>query len=51
MCRSGVKTKVLVIGTKEKRKAKLTYCIEIDVAGHRVTESHSERLLLGWVWL
>ena len=42
---SGAKTKLLVAGTKELRRAKLTCPLEIDVAGHRVTESDSERLL------
>ena len=45
---SGAKTKLLVIGTKELRKSKLTNnnkVFEINVAGHAVTESTSERLL------
>ena len=47
MC-SGSKTKLLVVGTRELRKLKLTsknMRIEIEVDGHRVTESQSERLL------
>ena len=47
MC-SGSKTKLLVVGTKELRKSKLTsknIKIEIEVDGHRVTGSQSERLL------
>ena len=47
MC-SGSKTKLLVVGTKELRKSKLAsknIKIEIEVDGHRVTESQSERLL------
>ena len=45
---SGSKTKLLVVGTKELRKSKLTSVnkrIEIIVDGHTVTESQSERLL------
>ena len=45
---SGAKTKLLVIGTKELRKSKLTNnnkVFEINMAGHAVTESTSERLL------
>ena len=47
MC-SGSKTKLLVVGTKELRKSKLTnkgVVIEIEVDGHKVSESQSERLL------
>ena len=47
MC-SGSKTKLLVVGTKELRKSKLNNgadVIEIEVDGHKVTESQSERLL------
>ena len=47
MC-SGSKTKLLVVGTKELRKSKLTNqdkVIEIEVDGHKVNESQSERLL------
>ena len=47
MC-SGSKSKLLVVGTKELRKSKLTSVIkriEIIVDGHTVTESQSERLL------
>ena len=45
---SGSKTKLLIIGTKEMRKARLldqNKVIKIEVAGHEVTESESERLL------
>ena len=45
---SGSKTKLLVIGTKELRNSKLISqekVIKIDVAGHEVIESTSERLL------
>ena len=45
---SGSKTKLLVIGTKELRKSKLlsqNKVLKIEVAGHEVTESTSERLL------
>ena len=42
---SGAKTKLLVVGTKELRRAKVDRCMEINVAGHRVKESNSERLL------
>ena len=42
---SGMKTKLLVVGTKELRRSKLDQPIEIDVAGHRVREGESERLL------
>jgi hypothetical protein len=45
---SGSKTKLLVIGTKELRNCKLISqekVIKIDVAGHEVIESTSERLL------
>ena len=47
MC-SGSKTKLLVVGTKELRKSKLAGInkkIEIEVDGHKVQESQSERLL------
>ena len=47
MC-SGSKTKLLVVGTKELRKTKLTNqdkVIKIEVDGHKVIESDSERLL------
>ena len=45
---SGSKTKLLVVGTRELRKSKLTRCdkiIEIEVDGYKVKESQSERLL------
>ena len=45
---SGSKTKLLVIGTREMRQSKLVRTntkIIIDVAGHKVEESQSERLL------
>ena len=45
---SGSKTKLLIIGTKELRMSKLVSknkVLKIDVAGHEVTESTSERLL------
>ena len=45
---SGSKTKLLVIGTKELRKSKLENFdrkLSINVAGHRVVESSSEKLL------
>ena len=45
---SGSKTKLLVIGTKELRRTRLTNqnkVLEIEVAGHKVKESDSERLL------
>ena len=45
---SGGKTKLLVVGTKEMRKSKLTSqnkVIKIKVGGHEVSESESERLL------
>ena len=45
---SGSKTKLLVIGTKELRKSKLlsqNKVLKIEVAGHEVNESTSERLL------
>ena len=45
---SGSKTKLLIIGTKELRKSRLenkNKVIEIEVAGHRVKETNSERLL------
>ena len=45
---SGKKTKLLIIGTKELRKSKLTNqnkVIKIRVAGHEVEETRSERLL------
>ena len=47
MC-SGSKTKLLIIGTKELRRSRLTEknkVIKIQVAGHEVKESDSERLL------
>ena len=47
MC-SGSKTKLLVVGTKKLRKSKLTSTnrkFEIEVDGHKVVESQSERLL------
>ena len=45
---SGSKTKLLVIGTKELRKSKLENFdrkLSINVAGHRVVESSSGKLL------
>ena len=45
---SGSKTKLLIVGTKELRRSKLTnrdIQIEINVDGHVVKESESERLL------
>ena len=45
---SGSKTKLLVVGTRELRKCKLVNydkTIEIEVDGHKVKESQSERLL------
>ena len=45
---SGSKTKLLVVGTKEMRKSKLTNenkLIEIEVDRHKVSESKSEMLL------
>ena len=45
---SGSKTKLLIIGPKELRMSKLlsqNKVLKIDVAGHEVTESTSERLL------
>ena len=45
---SGGKTKLLVIGTRDLRNSKLVSqnkVIKINVAGHEVTESTSERLL------
>ena len=45
---SGAKTKLLVIGTKELRKSKLldhNRVVSINVDGHIVAESESERLL------
>ena len=45
---SGSKTKLLVVGTKELRRSKLTSksrILKINVAGHEVIESNSERLL------
>ena len=45
---SGSKTKLLVIGTRELRKSKLEDFdrkLSINVAGHRVIESSSEKLL------
>ena len=45
---SGSKTKLLVVGTKELRRSKLTSknkILKIKVAGHEVIESNSERLL------
>ena len=45
---SGSKTKLLVVGTKELRRSKLTSknkILKIKVAGHEVKESNSERLL------
>ena len=45
---SGSKTKLLVIGTSELRRSKLTSknkVLKINVAGHEVIESNSERLL------
>ena len=47
MC-SGKKTKLLIVGTKELRKSKLksqNKSIVINVDGHPVKESESERLL------
>ena len=45
---SGSKTKLLIVGTKELRRTKLTnqdITIKINVDGHQVEESESERLL------
>ena len=45
---SGAKTKLLIVGTKELRRSKLTknaITIKINVDGHQVEESESERLL------
>ena len=45
---SGAKTKLLIIGTKELRKSKLqneNRVLSINVDGHVVAESRSERLL------
>jgi hypothetical protein len=45
---SGSKTKLLIVGTKELRRSKLTNqnkVIQINVDGHEVKESTSERLL------
>ena len=45
---SGKKTKLLIVGTKELRKSKLInqdITIKINVDGHEVKESESERLL------
>ena len=45
---SGSKTKLLIVGTRELRKSKLTnrdISIEIIVDGHPVKETQSERLL------
>ena len=43
---SGSKTKLLIVGTKELRKSKLDNTkLEIEVDGHKVVESQSERLL------
>ena len=43
---SGSKTKLMIVGTKELRKSKLhNIQIEIEVDGHKVIESESERLL------
>ena len=45
---SGKKTKLLIVGTKEMRKSKLedyNTIIKINVDGHEVVESESERLL------
>ena len=45
---SGKKTKLLIVGTKEMRKSKLedyNIIIKINVDGHEVVESESERLL------
>ena len=45
---SGSKTKLLIVGTKELRRSKLTnrdFSIQINVDGHLVEESESERLL------
>jgi hypothetical protein len=45
---SGSKTKLLIVGTKELRRSKLTnrdIQIQINVDGHLVKESESERLL------
>ena len=47
MC-SGSKTKLLIIGTKELRKSRLesqNKKLNVTVAGHRVEESDSEKLL------
>ena len=43
---SGSKTKLLIVSTKELRRSKLNdKIIAVNVAGHRVEESNSERLL------
>ena len=45
---SGAKTKLLIVGTKELRRTKLTNqnkVIKISVAGYDVEETSSERLL------
>jgi hypothetical protein len=45
---SGGKTKLLVVGTKDMRKSKLTSqnkVIKIKVGGHLLSESESERFL------
>ena len=43
---SGKKTKLLIVGTKELSKSRLKdKILEIEVAGHKVKESESERLL------
>ena len=45
---SGAKTKLLIVGTKELRRTKLNnnaITIKINVDGHQVEESESERLL------
>ena len=42
---SGSKTKLLVIGTKELRRTKPEYKLSITVAGTRVEETDSEKLL------
>ena len=42
---SGSKTKLLIIGTKELRKSRLEAKLSITVAGHRVEETPSKKLL------
>ena len=42
---SGGKTKLLIIGTKELRRSRIKQKISINVAGHIVEETQSEKLL------